>query len=355
MNPFRTSHKTQAIRAQYPYFPNLICGVCLQNTYDYSPFGVSLDGRTVEGDFYRYGFQKQEKDDELKGKDYSINYLHRMHDPRIGRFFAIDPLYNKFPFYSPYQFSGNRLLDAIELEGLEDHKLNNGEVVFGPYSGDYIDGFNNKYDRVINKSLVTSEIYSFNAYKKGESIVGNYLAKYIQKLPSRPKGFKVTSEFVAKNVIHDYNAAQKISDPGGMCYVVTASRINKAYEDLYGITPIDFTQDKDGKFRSPSYKAASCQEGSDNIEYGVGSPLIAQGLGVAVENPWDGILLKGAVIQYWNSNNSGHSQIFLNYDGQTSKNKISKMVLFDYDGYDPAFNDSSKYRTYRGTNLLDPK
>ena len=42
-----------------------------------------------------------------------------MHDPRLGRFFAIDPLTAKYPFYSPYAFSGNRVVDCKELEGLE--------------------------------------------------------------------------------------------------------------------------------------------------------------------------------------------------------------------------------------------
>lgn len=68
---------------------------------------------------YRYGFQGQEKDDEIKGEGNSINYKYRMHDPRIGRFFAVDPLSGDYPFYSPYAFSGNRVLDAVELEGLE--------------------------------------------------------------------------------------------------------------------------------------------------------------------------------------------------------------------------------------------
>lgn len=42
-----------------------------------------------------------------------------MHDPRAGRFFATDPLEAKYPWYSPYQFSGNRVIDMVELEGLE--------------------------------------------------------------------------------------------------------------------------------------------------------------------------------------------------------------------------------------------
>ena len=42
-----------------------------------------------------------------------------MHDPRVGRFFAVDPLFRKYPYNSPYAFSENRVIDGIELEGLE--------------------------------------------------------------------------------------------------------------------------------------------------------------------------------------------------------------------------------------------
>ena len=75
---------------------------------------------------YRYGFQGQEKDDELKGEGNSLNYTFRMHDPRIGRFFAVDPLSPKYPFYSPYAFSGNRVIDMVELEGMEPSKPGEG-------------------------------------------------------------------------------------------------------------------------------------------------------------------------------------------------------------------------------------
>ena len=42
-----------------------------------------------------------------------------MHDPRVGRFFAVDPLFREYPWNSTYAFSENRLLDGVELEGLE--------------------------------------------------------------------------------------------------------------------------------------------------------------------------------------------------------------------------------------------
>jgi len=83
---------------------------------------------------YIYSFQSQEVDDEIKGKGNSVNYKYRMHDPRIGRFFAVDPLAKDYPWNSPYAFSENRVLDAIELEGLESKNvhfteiLNKGEI-----------------------------------------------------------------------------------------------------------------------------------------------------------------------------------------------------------------------------------
>lgn len=78
-----------------------------------------VPGRHGNSGDYRYGFQGQEMDNEVKGEGNSINYKFRMHDPRVGRFFAVDPLSPQYPFYSPYSFSGNRVLDMIELEGME--------------------------------------------------------------------------------------------------------------------------------------------------------------------------------------------------------------------------------------------
>lgn len=74
---------------------------------------------SVDNDAYRYGFQGQERDDELKGEGNSYNYTFRMHDPRLGRFFAVDRMAPQYPHNSPYAFSENRVIDGIELEGLE--------------------------------------------------------------------------------------------------------------------------------------------------------------------------------------------------------------------------------------------
>ena len=91
----------------------------IRNISDYSPFGVQLSERTISGDGYRFGFQGQEMDDEIKGEGNSVNYKYRMHDPRLGRFFAVDPLAAEYPHNSPYAFSENVVINALELEGLE--------------------------------------------------------------------------------------------------------------------------------------------------------------------------------------------------------------------------------------------
>ena len=75
-------------------------------------------------DDYRYGFNGQEKDDELKGKGNSVNYEARMQDTRVGRFLSVVPLTKQFAELSPYQFASNTPIQAIDLDGLEQYHYN---------------------------------------------------------------------------------------------------------------------------------------------------------------------------------------------------------------------------------------
>ena len=82
--------------------------VCIRNISDYSPFGVSLDGRTIEGDRYRYGYQGSERDDEAKGSGNSYTTFYRQLDPRVGRWYGIDP--KSTAWESPFVSMGNHPL-----------------------------------------------------------------------------------------------------------------------------------------------------------------------------------------------------------------------------------------------------
>jgi RHS repeat-associated protein len=121
---------------------------------DYSPFGVLLKERTSSTAFYRRGFQGQEHDDEVKGDGNSVNFKYRMHDPRVGRFFAVDPLTRQYPHNSPYAFSENRIIDGVELEGKEFVRTR----TFDPSSGKTIVNTEIRI-QVVNSSKILEKKY----------------------------------------------------------------------------------------------------------------------------------------------------------------------------------------------------
>jgi len=85
---------------------------------DYYPYGMLMPERNGPStDPYRYGFQGQELDDEVKGAGNLVNYKYRMHDSRIGRFLSIDPLSSRYPSTSPYGFAENKVIHWVEVEG----------------------------------------------------------------------------------------------------------------------------------------------------------------------------------------------------------------------------------------------
>jgi len=83
--------------------------------HDYYPFGSALPQRSSGA--HRFDFQGEESDSEwLNG---AVVFKYRVHDTRVGRFLSVDPLAAKYAYNSPYAFSENRLIDGVELEGLQ--------------------------------------------------------------------------------------------------------------------------------------------------------------------------------------------------------------------------------------------
>lgn len=141
---------------------------------DFYPFGMVMPGRSFDTPAYRYGFQGQEGDGELLGEGNSVSYKYRITDSRLGRFFSIDPLTADYPWYSPYQFGGNKVLWGKELEGLEnevDGVAKIGEVWI---RGDIIMGPNSSYESA-EIQLMFAQARVGLANEGGTVIVGNYL------------------------------------------------------------------------------------------------------------------------------------------------------------------------------------
>ncbi len=68
-------------------------------------------------DGYRYGFNSMEKDDQVKGRGNSYDFGARMYDSRLGRFLSLDAFTINFASQSPYSFSGNMPIWAIDQDG----------------------------------------------------------------------------------------------------------------------------------------------------------------------------------------------------------------------------------------------
>ncbi|HNW70029.1 MAG TPA: RHS repeat-associated core domain-containing protein, partial [Bacteroidales bacterium] len=92
----------------------------VESTIDYYPFGQEMPGRVYSPTSYRYGFNGKENDNEVAGTGNWQNYGMREYDARVCRFISVDPLTAKFPWYTPYQFAGNKPMIAVDLDGLEE-------------------------------------------------------------------------------------------------------------------------------------------------------------------------------------------------------------------------------------------
>jgi RHS repeat-associated protein len=66
---------------------------------------------------YRFGFNGKETDEETGLQDYGFRIYH----PAISKFLSVDPLAPDYPWYTPYQFAGNKPIAAVDLDGLEEH------------------------------------------------------------------------------------------------------------------------------------------------------------------------------------------------------------------------------------------
>ncbi len=91
-----------------------------------------------------------------------------MHDPRVGRFLSLDPSSPHYPHNSPYAFAENRVIDGLELEGLEflDHNVSRIKMTCGA--------------AIINLDNVNASSYNMlhtNVYDKW----GNFSYRYVNQ------------------------------------------------------------------------------------------------------------------------------------------------------------------------------
>ncbi|MBN9400963.1 MAG: hypothetical protein J0I17_12360, partial ['Candidatus Kapabacteria' thiocyanatum] len=98
---------------------------------DYFPYGMQREDRNDNVAGYRYGYNGKENDNDVKGEGNQQDYGFRIYDPRVARFLSVDPLTKNYPWYTPYQFAGNTPIQAIDLDGLEPVSPDNPNINSG--------------------------------------------------------------------------------------------------------------------------------------------------------------------------------------------------------------------------------
>ncbi len=155
------------------------------NEKNYYPFGLEHKGYNnvvngVENNYKHYQGQEWTEDLGLNVHEFKF----RISDPAIGRFWQVDPLAEKFAHNGVYNFSENRVIDGIELEGLErlDFRYtldDNGYAQFSSLTIDFEQDFSANYN-LNGRNTSFETISKINGWSENDPVV----QKGIDKLRS---------------------------------------------------------------------------------------------------------------------------------------------------------------------------
>jgi RHS repeat-associated protein len=115
----------------------------IKSAQDFYPFGFKMPGRKFSATSYRYGFNGKEESDEVYDDGNIYDYGFRIYNPRISKFLSVDPLMKQFPWYTPYQFAGNKPIAFVDLDGREEDYYMPVEVDVAGIWNDAVDGLGN--------------------------------------------------------------------------------------------------------------------------------------------------------------------------------------------------------------------
>jgi hypothetical protein len=183
------------------------------NNLRYPFHSKSIAINAINNGTYRYAFQGQEKDDEIKGEGNSVNYTYRMHDTRLGRFFAVDPLHKEFPWNSCYAFSENRVIDGLEIEGLEVRTL--GEIAAA---------------NVINMHIANYKVAVRHEDLEAQKRIQNEFDRDIQKIKLEPSNKYVIEMRIAEVSVGGTGTFVKtriLTEEGGGTYLNGRTIVSK--------------------------------------------------------------------------------------------------------------------------------
>jgi hypothetical protein len=178
---------------------------------DYYPFGAPITGRSFSSsENYRFGYNTQEKTDEISGPGNHNTATFWEYDPRLGRRWNLDPVVK--PWESLYACLSDNPILMVDPDGNDDYfngegrlikQTNTGSKIFIQTATGNIDYSKLPMNSMHNRQVL-AKITDFYASQVGiSSKVG---------VSNAPKGNETAWAFTMGNMIH-INA--RVSDAGG--------------------------------------------------------------------------------------------------------------------------------------------
>ncbi len=194
----------------------------MQSYNDYKPFG-GLEASGTNIPFAkaktRLGYVEMPKDKESKLGDHGV----RKYDTEVGRFLAIDPLWEKYHTMNPFQYSGNSPVMLKDVDGFR---------VFAIYTGPTSinqDGFTSNSQGGHIAIGIDNNIYSFNG--DGKWHVYNYNDYISNESKIRDVGevtLKINQEQVEKSLNLKPGENQKYDITNNSCVSNTMEVLQKS-------------------------------------------------------------------------------------------------------------------------------
>jgi len=215
------------IKAPYLEQDNVLFKATIVSKADYSPFGVQLDERTVSSESYRYGFNGQEKDDEVYGEGNSTTAEFWQYDSRLGRRWNLDPKPN--PSISGYACFANSPLMFSDPFG-DTLKIINKANTEGDGSHNYVEG---QYTYEGHDDLICQAEADLNVLHNSSGDIGRQIVHAASNLID-PKSGNINNLLVYVSTdfanTHYNPNTNSISYAPGYSYALPAQNENQYFE-----------------------------------------------------------------------------------------------------------------------------
>jgi len=123
---------------------------------NFSPFGMQMQERSSPDRDYRFGFNGQEKEDEIYGEGNAYDFGARIYDGRLGKFLSLDSYSAKFVSESNYIYAGNNPVIYIDING--DFRFPSATSY--PYLAEYL---NNNLQYILDDDLIMASLKVYSS------------------------------------------------------------------------------------------------------------------------------------------------------------------------------------------------